>query len=119
MDEVNGVAAPNLVKIIDTITNTEELMFSFTIAGNGQVSVVHSAKQYSGGFGNHGPNHHRILAMVGEMVAAGMPPWQMVPVGGLNEWVSLSDYVVPMREALVAELEVDPPAALATTIAGK
>jgi hypothetical protein len=86
----NGATAPNLAKISNIIT-----MFFFTIANNGQVSVVHSAKQYSGGLGNHGPAHNRILMMVGERMEAGILPWQMAPAGGLEDWVSLSpEYVV-------------------------
>jgi hypothetical protein len=109
---------PDLDKIVDTITSAEELLCFLTIARNGMVSVVHSAKRYSAGFGNSGPAHMRLLVMVGEKVGDQMPPWQMTPAGGLQDWVSLAEHAVPTRAALVAELEADPPAALATTTVG-
>jgi hypothetical protein len=116
----NPNSPANLLKINNSITHSSVPMFFLTIARDSQVSAVHSVKMFSEGFGLHGPAHNRLFAMVGERaVAGGMPPWQMVPAAGLNDWVQLTEYVVPTRAALVAELEADPPAALATTTANQ
>jgi hypothetical protein len=120
MNVMYGEANPNYERIVETITTYDGLMFFFTISRtSGMVSVVHSAKRYNGGFGFNGPAHMRYLVMVGEKVGDQMPPWMMAPAAGLQEWLRLAEYVVPTRAALVAELEANPPAALATTTVGQ
>jgi len=107
--EVNAMAQlfagqPNFEDIAQSILNSTKMLCFLTVFRDGTVTVVHSIGKYSSGLGLRTTAHNRCLALVGEKVNGQLPPIVMMPVGGLQPWITLAACGVPTNESLAASI---------------